>query len=142
MEQQQQQQQPDSFQNPKQDFSFGLQLQRAVKVTVVDHSGKLASGATLTFLLEDVHVGSATIGTEPVMVEFSTADGDLAVAVNFLGEHHVHVFTRTESQYTFELRSTAHFIRPARGLAECPNGKTGQPCVDCLVGGKQIRICS
>ena len=108
-----------------------------------------ATGGKLTFELNGAPCGSATVGAQPVRLIYRAPRSIAAVEIIAHNEDDAGVsrFSFTEGVHVLRLqvraRRTPVEAGPGqRGIARCPDGTIGRPCVDCVVKGIEIRICA
>ena len=113
-----------------------------VRVSVVGRNGKPLGGCRITFLVGNEIVGtidpsngSGSIllpgGHETLIVEASYGS---SVVQHVVYQEHNIVVQLDEDEPLFKAFT--------RGLAVCPDGTSGQPCVTCSLGGKPYQICA
>jgi hypothetical protein len=114
---------------------------RQLKFAVIDRRNEPIEGARLEFFLDGEAIGSAVTGSHgasiTVPIEIETID----VRATH-GEA-----TQTVTLAVVQLAHTFQFDRSifksfAPSGARCPDGSTGNPCVDCVIDGRPIRICA
>src|SRR5262249_32177020 len=115
---------------------------RVVSISARDVDGNYAHGAEIRFVVAGSPYGAAEIGAEPVTIELPfTVDFVLDVFAIFQGEQQEARLEPGLNNYTFQFSTaTLRAFRP--GVARCPDGTSGQPCVVCMIGGLQVRICA
>jgi hypothetical protein len=112
-----------------------------VTITVVDHDKEPVVGASLTFEVENTLYGQATIGSRPVTIELSDDEVRLTVKAKYSGQKQEVSLSPDQRSYTFYFTRTVTPQTFGPPVATCPDGTSGQPCVDCVIGGNKIRIC-
>jgi hypothetical protein len=114
---------------------------RQVSFAVLDTSNEPLAGATLEFFVDGVAYGAATTGGQGATISVPLYTGEIEVVARY-GESRRTVKVGVDQHsyaFTFQ-RLLFKFFEPSG--ARCPDGTTGQPCVDCVIDGKPIRICA
>lgn len=113
---------------------------RRIVVHVVNASGEPMSGANIevrrgaTPLGSMISSGRSSIsieGNEPLQVRASVPGANAAQAL--VGPDQTEVTLTLATMRFVELASPP--------TARCPDGSSGQPCVTCIIDGREVRIC-
>ena len=112
---------------------------RRIVINVETASGDRLSGAHIEVSRSGALLGSMTSsgrssveieGLEPLNVRASIPGAN---AQSTIGPNQTEITLRIATNRFVELASTP--------TARCPDGTSGQPCVTCVIDGRQIRIC-
>jgi len=116
---------------------------RTITIQVRDKAGGPASGARVSFGIDGADFGSAAVsGTGKVTFQMSGAATTIHVFADFVGDAQQVALPPGEDIYTFHFDKTNLFMSDSVPEARCPDGTTGQPCVNCDIGGTTVRICA
>jgi hypothetical protein len=115
---------------------------RQVDVRVVDPDGLPVLGALVDFFLGDTLLGTATTGERGARIRLPEILGALDVHVRLDGQEQYGQLPVYRNQYVFQFEVRARFKPFAAPVAQCADGTTGQPCVDCKIGDETYRICT
>lgn len=123
---------------------------RRVMLALRDADGQVAYPVTIEVSIDGVGAGRITTSREsksPSVEPLSDFE-DLQIRGTFAGETVVvHVTPGSlECQLSFATRMPQDALQTAvqtmpRAEAVCPDGSTGYPCVICVIGERQVRIC-
>jgi hypothetical protein len=121
----------------------------SVQVRVVDALGELFFGAQIDFVLSGVSAGTVVDSAGAAKITYPEEGGALEVSVSALGATQSRLLspgiditpggTRNLVDFRMPVRRTTNV--PPQPVAKCPNGTSGQPCVDCPMNGSTIRVC-
>jgi hypothetical protein len=116
---------------------------RQVRITVLDANSKPAQGARLEFAVKGIPHGSVLVG-EKAQAGFQTPDANASINVFAeYGEKKQDAYLPPgKDSFEFRFDTTVVFKSFRPPIARCPDGTTGQPCVDCEIDGQIITICS
>jgi hypothetical protein len=120
-----------------------VRRRRQIRIRVFDADRRPAEGADLAFFIDNVPYGSVTIGnTGQATFEQRDTRTTVEVMASFGGsEQRAQLTPKVNSfNFNFDIRLAFRARRPP--IARCPDGTTGQPCVECVIDGEKIRICS
>jgi hypothetical protein len=114
---------------------------RQFTLAIIDSAGFPLEGAKVEFSVEGTSYGSVTTGRRGASINVPWSVEEIEIEVSYGGE------TQSAMLFAGKMSHTISFTRSiikafAPAAAKCPNGDAGQPCVDCVIGGKRIRICS
>ena len=113
-----------------------------LEITVIDRANVPLEGVTVTFWVGRVLLGTVVTGTHGASIVLPNSITEIeAVAKYGDTEERKRILTKDDFSHAFVFERQTHFAFAAP-VAKCPNGDTGQPCVDCVVAGKSIRICA
>jgi len=115
---------------------------RVVNISVLDRDGNHAQGAKLTFAIGGTEYGDVTIGDGPASIEIPDLWITIDVSAMFAGELQLTHLSPGQNQYIFHFSKFRKSRGITPGVARCPDGTVGQPCVDCLIDGVLVRICA
>jgi len=118
------------------------QRRRVVNISVLDKDGNHAQGATLAFAIGSEAYGDVTLGDGPASIAIPDSLLTLDVSVEFAGEFQTACLGPGQNKYIFRFLKSVEARGIVTSLARCPDGAVGQPCVDCVINGKVIRICA
>ncbi len=109
------------------------------QVQVQDEHGIPIEGPDILFSVNGEPAGGVfgSNGTASFEAPYGVS---VAASVEFLEIKKTLDLTDSSTRYTFEFPRPTEIL-PAARQARCPDGTTGQPCVDCKVDGKNVRIC-
>jgi len=116
---------------------------RQVNIAVLDKNGNPARGAKISFQFNGTPCGRANLSGGKVSVEVPDTDEVLTAVAELSGETQSLDFARGHNEGVIQFLTSSGLttILP-NGTAICPDNTSGQPCVDCRVGGVLIRICA
>lgn len=119
---------------------------RSVHVLVGDETGKAIAGVIVRFVDAFSNVraslGQVTTGEQGARIQFAKLGGSLLVEAMYGPQSEEAEVAPLQSEVRFTFKRLHSFKPKGPPVAQCPDGKTGQPCVDCLIGGQIIRICA
>jgi hypothetical protein len=116
---------------------------RDIKVKLIDSKGNPAAGADVEFFINDAEAGGAIVGPSAT-AQFHTDRSSVIIAIvaRFGGRTLKVVLPPGQDDHAFEFDVTAQSLTRKPPIARCPDGTSGQPCVDCVIGGETVRICA
>ncbi len=112
---------------------------RRVTINVETLSGQPLAGAEIELTRGGASLGSITSsgrssveidGTEPLHVRASIAGASAQRTVEV-----------GQTEVTLRLATTRFVELASTPTARCPDGSSGQPCVTCIIDGREVRIC-
>lgn len=114
---------------------------REITVNVVDSQNAPINGADISFGVNGTPLGSVwrSLGKATIVMP------DPFVVVEARAT--VMLVTQTaqlppgQNTHTFRFSQAPPPKKLAPPEAQCPDGSSGQPCVDCQVGGSTVRVC-
>ena len=115
---------------------------RHVTIEVVDADGRLIQGADIDFVVNATPVGGVrrSVGKASIVVPDPQAVVEARATVMLLTQ--TAQLPPGQDAHTFRFAQASMFKSFAPPEARCPDGSSGQPCVDCQIGGSIVRICS
>ena len=127
--------------------SATFQTERTFKITALDGLGAIAQGATVDFSADGMPCGGATVSLGAISLHVPASVNVVEVRASFGGEELKALLHGGTPNHTFRFfeslgPSTRRSPNRQPGVAQCPDGSTGQPCVICNINGLQIRICA
>jgi|ERR1700683_2571190 hypothetical protein len=114
---------------------------RSIAIAVVGKDHNPLEGAAVSFFEDDKLFGTVITGIRGASITLSHVVRSIDVKVVYADSKQETTVSASEASYTFVFARKFDFKAP-KAIAQCPNGDTGQPCVDCVVDGKKIRICA
>jgi hypothetical protein len=116
--------------------------QREVVIKVLDGLGDSAIGAEVSFSTAAGPLGVVTIGDAGARIRLPDRLGTLTVVAEYGLRRKTARLTVRRNQYTFHFKNSLGYEISPSPVAQCPDGTTGQPCVECVIGSDVIRICA
>lgn len=114
---------------------------RHARVRILDAAGTPFVGADIAFVVNGVHVGAVRASSGEAAIAFPKMDCDMEMIVTADGlVRRVRLDTNT-AEHTLTIPKAAPRAYLPHPVAVCPDGQSGQPCVDCIVGDIAVRIC-
>jgi hypothetical protein len=117
---------------------------RDIKIEILNGKGKPAQGAEVEFFIDDANFGGAIVGTRAI-AQFHTDQASVTVkiVVKYGRQTSEAVLPPTQDGHVFKFKGVLPLsLLRKPPTARCPDGSSGQPCVDCVIGGETIRICA
>lgn len=108
---------------------------------MLDGEKRPAVGTRLMFLGGITRLGQAIIGRDGAILSVPDSFGAIEVRAEFMGQRKVARVEPDEQRHEFKFSAFGRNEPPGPRTAYCADGTSGQPCVDCLVAGKSVRIC-
>jgi hypothetical protein len=116
---------------------------RRATITVLNSRQQPARGAEVSFAIRGVSYGSVVVGgTGYASLYTPNERATIKVSVRYGGVQQEASLSPSTGSFEFKFDSAVLFRGPPSPIARCPDGTTGQPCVDCVINGESIRICS
>lgn len=114
---------------------------RQFTISTVDLTGRPLEGAKIEFSVQGISYGSVVTGARGASIKVPWSVEEIEIEVSYGNkQQRATLFSGQPSHVLSFERSLAKTFAPAS--AKCPNGNAGQPCVDCIIDGKPIRICA
>jgi len=115
---------------------------RHIAVHVVDANDILITGADILFSIDGIPAGGvrSSAGNASFYTPNSSVTVDISVVVD-LRTQSAHLPPGFDT-YTFRFVEARAYLAAELPVASCPDGSSGQPCVDCDIGGVFVRICA
>jgi hypothetical protein len=115
---------------------------REVQIVVLDKFGDAAQGAQVRFSASGAPLGVAVVGKDGARIRLPNRIAMLDISVEY-GEQQQNTQLSPDQQ-EYICRFDVSLLQKSYGppIARCPDGTTGQPCVDCKIGDDVIRICA
>lgn len=119
---------------------------RKVSIAVLDASGAAADGAELHVALNGAFAGVMDLGTGGsgrITLEVDDPKVHIALQARLLGQSIDVEVPPEQDSVTLQFTNFApRFSVGRQGYAQCPDGKTGSPCVTCKdANGVEWRMC-
>lgn len=118
------------------------EARRQVRIAVRDKNGNFAAGASVDFYQQSLHLGGATVGDREVTISYPSSMGTIEVVAKLSDEAQSTKLESSQREQGFQFSGIAPSHVTGARTARCADGSSGQPCVNCTVGGKPIRICA
>jgi hypothetical protein len=114
---------------------------RQVRFAVIDQRHEPIEGVRLEFSFDGKAMGSVVTGPRGATLTVPRQIETIDVRATHGEKTLTATIATTELAYTFQFeRSLFKSYEPSG--ARCPDGSTGNPCVDCVIDGRPIRICA
>ena len=117
---------------------------RRINVQVRDATSTFIEGCDIQFFIADPPVTPlGGVSKSRGHAALTVPDDSVVIGVSVT----VDAATQTvllppgQNDYTFVFQQAPSYPSLASPRARCPDGTSGQPCVDCKIGGITIRIC-
>ena len=117
---------------------------RRINVQVRDSLSTLIEGCDIQFFIADPPVTPlGSVSKSRGHAALTVPDDSVVIGVSVT----VEAATQTihlppgQNDYTFIFPQAPSYRSLTSARARCPDGTSGQPCVDCKIGGITIRIC-
>lgn len=125
------------------EFEPSRRASREVRIRVLNADHKPAEGAEVFFSIDDEPCGSVTIGRNgQASLRTQNQDAIIDVLARYGKNEQRASLQRGMDKHDFDFDFVIHIREHVPPVARCPDGTTGQPCVECDIDGETIRICS
>lgn len=114
---------------------------RRFTLRIVDRLGLPLRGATIDFRADGANAGSIENANSSVSIEID-ANADLEIDATFMRQVQKLKIDRQASEQVVVFQRLRAAFSLGKPEAKCPDGKSGSPCVDCMVGASKVRICA
>lgn len=115
----------------------------AVGVRVLDAVGELFFGARIEFSLPNFPLGVVEQSAGQASIVYPASELLLKITVSGGGAQQSKLYdpSSRSKEVNFQLPARRALQTPPKPVASCPDGKSGQPCVDCMIQGRPVRVC-
>jgi hypothetical protein len=110
-------------------------------VEVVDPMGVPLDGTNIHFEINGSKVGSVFSSQGNASIEIADQDVVITIFVDHDFETQVASVPASIGSHRFVFDNASRALTKGPPSARCPDGTTGQPCVNCSIGGSAVRIC-
>jgi hypothetical protein len=114
---------------------------RVIAISVIDKALQPLEGASVSFFENNALLGNVITGIRGASITLSHLVQNIHVQAIYAGTKQETGISTLQISHTFVFARIVSFKSPYP-IAQCPNGDTGQPCVDCVINGRKIRICA
>jgi hypothetical protein len=133
--------QPQSAPQPK--------AKTSVQVRVLDSLGEMFFGARIDFSIHGALAGRVIDSAGKATITYPELETELEVVVSAMNSTESRLLLSgvdikpgsTQNFVDFRLPIRRSTNMPPQPTAKCPDGTSGQPCVNCPLGGSTIRVC-
>lgn len=129
-------------------MSTRVQTLRLVSVRAVDAGGRSIEGANVEFYVDGEHAGGVYGSSGTASLDVAPNAGvevSVTLAVGSRKLQQRKMFPKSGDDAELLLRFPSYrppnFLPVRAPEARCPDGTSGQPCVECSVAGTTVRIC-
>ena len=112
---------------------------RRITINVENASGERLAGAHVEVRRGDTLLGTM-ISSGRSSVEIEGAQ-PLSIEAAIAGARAQAIVRPDQTDVTLRLATTRFIELASTPTARCPDGTSGQPCVTCIIDGREVRIC-
>ncbi|MTD93141.1 hypothetical protein GIW81_02195 [Hyphomicrobium sp. xq] len=111
-----------------------------LQISVVDAEGRPIAGALIDVYLDNEFVGTIT-SSGSSLLEFADPGVTLRLEARIADLKEIREIDARDHAVSFVFTNPPRRLTATIPGGRCADGTTGQPCVVCRVGGRQVRIC-
>lgn len=117
---------------------------RTIAIAVLDLAGQPAAGATVRIAINGREAGAMRSGSgpTPLSIEVFNPNALVEIEATLLTQTQRQTALPGQDRVVFSFASIVRFATGVAAVAECPDGRRGNPCVMCFDGNDHWRLCS